>query len=216
MTSLEGVLWLGGGTGSGKSTVARILEQRHGLRVYHYDRVEPGHAARLSRRQKEPGAQPSEVLRLVAMTLDERWVERTPEEMTRHSLACQDERFGCVLEDLISARVGAPVLAEGFGLRPELVAPLLPSPQQAFWLLPTPEFRAQSLEWSGRTWSLPNETSRPQRAYANLLERDRRLTEHDREQCVALGLGYLEVDGLLSAEQVASVVEAHFGLPQAA
>jgi dephospho-CoA kinase len=30
-------IWIGGGTGSGKSTVTRILAARHGLRVFPLD-----------------------------------------------------------------------------------------------------------------------------------------------------------------------------------
>jgi len=46
------VYWIGGGSGGGKSTIARLLAARHGLRLYatddamadHGDRIEPGDA----------------------------------------------------------------------------------------------------------------------------------------------------------------------------
>jgi cytidylate kinase len=43
---LRHVYWIGGGTGAGKSTIARRLAAQHGLRVYATDDVMPGHAYR--------------------------------------------------------------------------------------------------------------------------------------------------------------------------
>jgi adenylylsulfate kinase-like enzyme len=35
--TLHNALWIGGGQWAGKSTVARLLAQRHGITAYHYD-----------------------------------------------------------------------------------------------------------------------------------------------------------------------------------
>ena len=37
MTDLAGVLWIGGGTGSGKSSIAITLAEAYGLERYNYD-----------------------------------------------------------------------------------------------------------------------------------------------------------------------------------
>jgi hypothetical protein len=102
-----------------------------------------------------------------------------------------------------------PVLAEGFSLLPRLVAPLLSRPRQAVWLLPTPEFRRAAFDSRGSTWTIPNKTSDPQRALANLLVRDRLFTEELRAQARASQLQTVDVDGSVGvAESVARVGEA--------
>ncbi|MGY4770454.1 shikimate kinase (plasmid) [Kribbella sp. CWNU-51] len=50
-TRLAHVYWLGGGTGGGKSTIARHLADRFGLRLYDTDRAMGDHSARSSPRE---------------------------------------------------------------------------------------------------------------------------------------------------------------------
>ncbi|HEU4435494.1 MAG TPA: hypothetical protein VFR51_19060, partial [Pyrinomonadaceae bacterium] len=45
---LRNVYWIGGASAAGKSTVARRLAARHGLRLYATDDVMPDHARRSS------------------------------------------------------------------------------------------------------------------------------------------------------------------------
>ena len=194
--------WIGGGSGAGKSTVARKLAADHGLRPYH---TEP-----FSRYvgRADAGATPL-LQEFMAMDMDERWVNRSPAVMLETFHGFQGEGFDLVLEDLRALPPDPPVLAEGFSLLPRLVAPLLSGPQQAVWLLPTPEFRRAALESRGSTWTIPNKTSDPQRALANLLARDQLFTEQLRAQARAAGIQTVDVDGSLDvAESVARVGEA--------
>jgi hypothetical protein len=199
---LQHVHWIGGGSGAGKSTVARQLAADHGLRLYH---TEP-----FSRYvgRADPGATPL-LQEFMAMDMDERWVNRSPEVMLETFHGFQGEGFDLVLEDLRTLPPDPPVLAEGFSLLPRLVAPLLSGPRQAVWLLPTPEFRRAAFESRASTWTIPNKTSDPQRALANLLARDQLFTEQLRAQARAAGLQTVDVDGSLDvAESVARVGEA--------
>lgn len=67
-TGLHHVYWIGGGSGSGKSTIARRIAARHGLHVYSTDDAMADHARRSS-------PQDSPFLhRFMAMDMDERWV----------------------------------------------------------------------------------------------------------------------------------------------
>ena len=121
----------------------------------------------------------------------------------------QAEGFDLVLDDLLALPPDPPVLAEGFSLLPRLVAPLLSRPRQAVWLLPTPEFRRAAFESRRSTWTIPNKTSDPQRALANLLARDQLFTEELRAQARASQLQTVDVDGSVGvAESVARVEEA--------
>ena len=66
---LEHVYWIGG-SGAGKSTIARRLAARHGLRLYVTDDVMPDHAGRSA-----PADTPH-LNQFMAMDMDERWVRR--------------------------------------------------------------------------------------------------------------------------------------------
>jgi hypothetical protein len=199
---LQHVRWIGGGSGAGKSTVARQLAADHGLRLYHAEPFSKyvGRA--------DSGATPL-LQEFMAMDMDERWVNRSPAVMLETFHGFQGEGFDLVLEDLRAMPPDPPVLAEGFSLLPRLVAPLLSGPRQAVWLLPTPEFRRAAFESRGSTLTIPNKTSDPQRALANLLARDQLFTEQLRAQARAARLQTVDVDGSLDVtESVARVGEA--------
>lgn len=199
---LQHVRWIGGGSGAGKSTVARQLAADHGLRLYHTEPFSKFVA------RADPGATPL-LHGFMAMDMDERWVNRPPEVMLQTFHGFQGEGFDLVLDDLRALPPDPPVLAEGFSLLPRLVAPLLSRPRQAVWLLPTPEFRRAAFDSRGSTWTIPNKTSDPQRALANLLVRDRLFTEELRAQARASQLQTVDVDGSVGvAESVARVGEA--------
>src|SRR6266851_10517392 len=101
----------GGSVCAGKSSVATLLAERHGLRVYHFDRQEPFHVYR-----SVPERQPH-VIGFMAMTMDERWVLRSPEEMAAHTIAAwSQDRFPMVIDDLLGMAEAGSIVAEGAGL----------------------------------------------------------------------------------------------------
>ena len=72
---LRHVYWIGGGSAAGKSTVARRTAEQHGLRLYPTDDVMSDHAS-----QTTPEDGPL-LSRFMAMDMDERWVNRSPQTM---------------------------------------------------------------------------------------------------------------------------------------
>jgi hypothetical protein len=152
---LRHIRWIGGGSGAGKSTVARRLSERYGLRRYHCDDMQSAHTA-----SSNPTDHPM-LHAFIAMTMDERWAKRTPQEMFRTFHGFHGEGFGLILEDLLDLPTAVPVLVEGYKLLPRLVAPLLSRLDQAVWLLPTPSFRrtASLSAWIGREHSRANKQS---------------------------------------------------------
>jgi 2-phosphoglycerate kinase len=200
------VYWVGGGSGAGKSTVARRLAARHGLSVYATDDVMPDHA-----RRSTPEDAPA-LSRFVAMDMDERWVDRSPRAMLETFHWFRGEGFGLIVEDLLRLPAGTGVIAEGFRLLPRLVAPLLADPDRAVWLLPTPEFRGAAFESRGTTWKIPGRTGDPERARHNLLERDRMFTDQVRAEAARLGLRVVEVDAAVGEDEVAGRVALAWGL----
>jgi hypothetical protein len=186
-TRLGHVHWLGGGSGAGKSTVARRIADRHGLVLYSTDDAMAEHARR-STRQDSPML--SEFL---ATDMDERWVRRTPQVMLDTFHWFRGEGFDLIVADLLRLP-RTPVLVEGFRLLPHLVRPLLDPPRHAVWLLPTPEFRRGALTSRGSLWTIAGRTSAPDQALCNLLERDRLFTERLRAETARLALPAIEVD----------------------
>jgi hypothetical protein len=78
--------------------------------------------------------------------------------------------------------------------------------------IPTPEFRLAAFESRGTKWSIPNKTSNPRRALANLLERDRLFTEHLEGMVETTGLPAIKVDGCLTEDALESCIAEKFGL----
>ena len=62
---LQHIRWIGGGSGAGKSTIAGLLAEEYGLRLYHWDDTQPVRTAR-SNAADYPMLQA-----FMAMTMDE-------------------------------------------------------------------------------------------------------------------------------------------------
>ena len=201
---LQHVYWVGGGSGAGKSTIARRIAGQHGLRVYSTDEVMADHAGRST-----PEDAPC-LSRFKAMAMDERWVNRSPETMLETFHWFRGEGFGLIVEDLLRLPAGAGVIAEGFRLLPHLVKPLLAEPGHAVWLLPTPDFRRVAFD--SRGWEIAGKTSDPELARYNLLERDRMFTDRLFEETRRLALPVIEIDTVMNEDELAEKVTQAFGL----
>jgi hypothetical protein len=203
---LRHVYWIGGGSGAGKSTTARRMAARHGLRLYATDDVMADHA-----RRSTPVDSPF-LSEFAAMNMDERWVSRPPETMLETFHWFRGEGFGLIIDDLLRLPPRPVVIAEGFRLLPHLVAPLLAEPSQALWLLPTPAFRRAAFESRRSLWEIARKTSDPGKALLNLLERDRLFTERLRKETESLGLRVIKIDATTSEDDLAERVEGALGL----
>ena len=203
---LRHVYWIGGGSGAGKSVIAGRVAARHGLRVYATDDVMADHGRRCV-----PAEGPF-LTEFAAMDMDERWVNRSPETMLETFHWFRGEGFGPIVEDLLRRAAEAGVIAEGFRLLPRLVQPLLADPGHAVWLLPTPGFRRAAFARRGSLWQIAGQTSDPERALGNLLDRDRMFTERLREEAQRLELRVIEVDGTVTEDGLEELVTEAFGL----
>lgn len=203
---LAHVYWIGGGSGAGKSTIARRIAARNGLHLYATDDVMPEHANR-STPQDSPFLSDFK-----AMDMDERWVNRSPETMLETFHWFRGEGFGLIVEDLLRLPKTPGVLVEGFRLLPPLVKPLLTAPDHAVWLLPTPEFRRAAFENRGSLWDIARRTSDPETALHNLLARDRMFTARVREEAKRLELHVIEVDTTMTEDHLVERVTETFGL----
>ena len=206
-SDLQHVYWIGGGSGAGKSTIARRIAAQHGLRVYATDDAMADHARR-STREDAPLLHA-----FMAMDMDERWLNRSPEAMLETFHWFRGECFDLIVEDLLRLPRQPGVIVEGFRLLPSLVKPLLGVPAHAVWLLPAPEFRRGA--FSGRGGSALGflaTTADPERALRNLIDRDRLFTDTLRAEAARLNVPAIEVDATLTEEDLARRVAEVFGL----
>ena len=146
------------------------------------------------------------------MDLDERWVNRSPEIMLETFHWFRGEGFGLIVEDLLRLPGEPCVIVDRLRVLPTRVKPLLAVPQQAIWLLPTPEFRLAALESRGSAWEIAGKTRDPERALCNLLERDRMFTERLYEETKRLDLRFIEIDTTMTEDALAERVREAFEL----
>lgn len=203
--ALTHVLWIGGGTDAGKTTVVKLLAQRHGLQTYHYDQHD------LSQTQKLAETIP--LYRISLARSDEaRWqrqMEATSQELMQRSLHHMTDRFPLVVEDLTAMPKKPIILAEGFGLIPNLVLPFLSDPRQAIWLIPSAEFTwASMMRRNKPSWR--DQVSDPERVSKQQYNRNLLLSAYFRQEAICYGLTVHDVDGTQTVEETADLIEQHF------
>jgi 2-phosphoglycerate kinase len=196
---LAHVLWLGGGTDAGKSTISRIIAERYGLQIYDYDQRDIPQTNRLAETI-------THYRDFLEASDEERWIHPEPEDLLYEAIQSFKDRFPLVVEELLAMPKEPVILAEGFGLAPELIFPLLSDKRQAIWLVPSETFKWSSMNRRRKfTWM-----SDPERAIYNLFTRDMLLSEWVVEQAGLRGLKVEVVDGSCSVEEMADVVDRHF------
>jgi hypothetical protein len=199
--TLRQALWIGGGQWAGKSTVARILAVRRGLTAYHYDYHDArGHNDRRIAARVQLGQPPTPT------DPDKVWVHPSPEAMATDTIAGFPTRFEWALDDLRALVSGRPILAEGWGLRPELVAPIIDSPRRMIIMVPTEDFRRHQLRTLPRAGTLSAEVSDQERAQQNRLARDRLVADDAVRTACEHGMFVIKVDGSVGAEGIADIV----------
>lgn len=184
-TDLPPVIWLGGGSGAGKTTISRAIAYRFDLAWYRIDAHGYAHRDRLIANSKLSADS-------AAKTHDQRWLEPTPEDLARGFIEGSELGFPLVLDDLRTMATDIAVIVEGPQLLPHLVAPHLFDPDWGLWLLPTPEFQRTALT---ARFNASQATSHAERAQENLLRRNGILDGRTRSEASDLGLRVVDVDG---------------------
>ncbi|HEY1487464.1 MAG TPA: hypothetical protein VGF84_15260 [Micromonosporaceae bacterium] len=187
---------------TGKSTVTNLLARRYGVTVYHHDY----HNARghWDRRVAASGGT------LPPVTAEGMFVTSTPEQSAASAIETLIQSFEFILDDLRALVSGWPIIAEGWGLRPGLVAPILPTTQQMLVMVPTDEFRRHQSRTLERAMAPGMPVSDLELAQRNRLERDRLVAVDAVDQARGLGIRVIEVDGSVDADGVADIVADHF------
>jgi hypothetical protein len=183
------VIWIGGGTGSGKTTVARMLSRRHRLRQFAIDSFWYAHSERLGEREPSP---------------TEQWLWRSPAEQAAEFERSAKGRMGLVLEQLGTLPAAPGIVVEG----PQVLPDALPRDAAAVFLTATPDFQRAQLIGRPITG-----TPDPRRALANRIEKDRLFAARVAGRAAALGFATIRIDGTRPPEAIVAEIEQLLGAP---
>lgn len=201
---LSHVLWVGGATDAGKTTTAKLLAERYGVQVYHQD---------LGFSSTGIGYDPETQTLFhewMQMTEDERWL-RSPEVLAQLQFDMWPQGFSTHIERILSISTDIPIIAEGYCFIPELIEPVLSSPYQALWMVPTKEFKHESFHRRGKDKYRENEgSSDPVRATHNFYTRDILIGERVQAEVERRKLKLIQADGTRNQDEVAGVAAEHF------
>lgn len=189
---LAHALWIGGPQGSGKSSIGYVLSRRFELQLYNVDHRTWVHEPRMPRTEFR------------SASMEERWLDATPQQMLKWFQTESRHRFRLVLEDLRELPDERGCIVEGPQLFPTTVAAVLRAPGQALILLPELEEMRARLEQRGPILGM----ERGVEARRNATERDLLIARTFEWEARDLRLPTLRVDAPLEEmiERAAAVL----------
>ncbi|HVX43076.1 MAG TPA: hypothetical protein VHC49_04300 [Mycobacteriales bacterium] len=191
------VLWLGGSSAAGKTTVARTLALRFDLGFYRIDARAYAHRDRMIRRGLVPDGPPK--------SYDERWLIPTPDQIAQEFQAASALHPALIMEDLAAMADPVLTIVEGPQLFRDDIAEFWSGPESALWLLSTEEFRRAAL--TARSGDASRFTSDARKAMDKRIARDTILSDRIRREA---GDAVFEVDGTRDLSTMVDLVGGYF------
>ena len=207
---LARVLWLGGGTCSGKTSITQILSARYDLCVYHCDDRFEEHKNR-AQPDKHPAFYNAMFTSYKEMDWERFWM-RPVETLLEEQMAIYTDEFQMIVTDLLDMPHSRPILAEGSALMPSCVKEVLTTSSAALWWIPEKTFHHRMYQQRG-AWvrQILSQCSDPRQAFDHWMERDITFAGYMASQAARVGLETLAIDGTRSIHENTERVEAHFG-----
>lgn len=208
--ALSHVYWIGGSPCAGKTSIARKLAEDYQLTYYKCDDCYEEHMARST-----PNLHPT-MYEIIDLTWNQAWSTRfcsnPVNELIDHVVRIYEEQFQLIVEDLLKRPKSAKILVEGAALLPELAAPLLLKPNQAIWVVPTPEFQLK--HYAKREWihDVLKNYPDPEHAFSNWMKRVIGFAEKILKSTGKLQLNSILVDGASSINQNYEKIKEFFSL----
>ena len=199
------VYWLGGSPCSGKSSVAEILVERFGLTYYKCDDAFDRHA------QQVTAVSHPTFHKITNMNWNDIWMRPVATQVAEE-IEIYREELDMILADLAKMGTSKPILAEGAALMPEIVMPLISSPNQAAWMVPTETFQRET--YAKRPWiqGILKNCEQPDIAFRNWMDRDVAFAQCVVDETAVSNLKLFTTDGTRSIAETAGLLAKHYGL----
>lgn len=196
---LSHVYWIGGSPCAGKTTIARRLVNEYDFTYYKCDDCYEDHMSR-----SKPDQHPT-MYRIKDLTWNQVWSSQfcslSVYQQIQEVISLYQEQFELILDDLLKLPKSSNILVEGAALLPEKVAPLILKPNQAIWIVPTPEFQVSHYSKRGWIHDVLNQYDNPEIAFSNWMNRDIGFAQKISENAEQLGFMTIYVDGSKSIDQ---------------
>ncbi|HET8708848.1 MAG TPA: hypothetical protein VFL85_01055 [Candidatus Saccharimonadales bacterium] len=198
------VYLIGGGPGSGKSSIAQHLSKKFGLEYWKGDDFVGEHQQEAAERKfpvnnyVQSLGDDEQQLELIKLTAKQEW-------------ARQEELFYILLKELRLRKFDQLIL-EGNCLLPNLVMERFEYPHSAIWLVPTRQFQEEL--YPKRDWvsDLLKQAKDPALTLRSWIARDEEFNETIINQTKAHDLPLKIIDGKEELEQVEAWVEKELGM----
>lgn len=207
---LAHILWMGGGTCTGKTSIAEFLSKKYDLCVYHCDDLFEEHRGR-AQPDKHPTFYNAMFTTYADMDWERFWM-RPVKTLLQKELAIYADEFEMIVSDLLEMPRSRPILAEGSALLPRCVKEILTTPSAALWLIPEETFHRHMYRQRG-PWvqRILRQCADPEQAFDKWMRRDIAFAKHIASQAAYWSLKTLTIDGSRSLRENKERVEAHFG-----
>jgi hypothetical protein len=198
------VRWIGGSPCAGKSSISNLLIRQFPLTAYTCDDFFDLHCAEL--------AATSETCRSILQVSHPERLALPVESQVDLEFSAYREQFPLIWRDI--SRIGAPVLAEGAALLPELLARQNIPQNHAVWIVPTEPFQRTMYRQRDWAWSMLAAESDPEYLFDRWMQRDASFAKVVTEQARAFGYHVITIDGTRPIMAILQEVIEHFDLSQ--
>jgi 2-phosphoglycerate kinase len=197
------IYWIGGSACAGKSTLARMYAEKHGMELYSCDEHFDRHLKEVSISEYPA------MYKVSTMNPNEAFYTREVQEQLRVYKQSFIEDFSFVIKDL-AKKTDTPLVVEGNQILPSLLVPYLEEHHKAIWIIPTEQFQREHYSRRGWIQGILQNTADPTVAFNNWMSRDALFSEFIQKEASELNLNVLKVDGSKTLQENFEYIENYF------